>query len=92
MDSFQISILILQIVNIVFSICVGPLVTAVIEFTRRIEYLTVVAVMLNSLILMKYANLLQSYRNKKLNIMMEIKTRFVLLKFHVFFALFNQSQ
>ena len=37
MDSFQISILILQIINIVFSICVGPLVTAVVEFTRRIE-------------------------------------------------------
>ena len=37
MDSFQISILILQIVNIIFSICVGPLVTAFVEFSRRIE-------------------------------------------------------
>jgi len=37
MDTFQISILILQIINIVFSICVGPLVTAVVELTRRIE-------------------------------------------------------
>ena len=37
MCSFQISILILQIVNIIFSIGVGPLVTAFVEFSRRIE-------------------------------------------------------
>ena len=37
MDSFQISILILQIVNIVFSVCIAPLVSGAIEFTRRIE-------------------------------------------------------
>jgi hypothetical protein len=37
MSPFEISILILQIVNIVFSLCIGPLITAIVEFSRRIE-------------------------------------------------------
>jgi len=37
MSTFEIILLILQIVNIIFSLCITPIITGVIEFSKRIE-------------------------------------------------------